>query len=203
MDIYAVSSAIFTGIQLDDDANKVLGELFPNYKITPRYFVDTSNLTLYLNSISSIQSYDQIAYESIFPYSFPCGEQLFQTLLVKSSLLISHSLFHCCHCDLKSTFTDYQSDIPNKRVVSLSPCINQYVSAIKSFLINYEFTTYAIIYADVCTSTTKHIDYYRNFAFNLIMTLSVDSFRLDFSMQYSSPLLIEKLKNSTTKGKLN
>ena len=148
-----------------------------------------SNNNYSLNSIELISNYfSAIKLSELF-----CTANL--SSITNSRVVSTHTSFDCDDNTL-NTNTSSTSNIPIKKIICLSASINQIVSVIKSFLTEYNYKYYSIVYSNVNEDNFQLLDYYKNLAKSLVYKLSINSFKLDFKISISNPFLFDKLVNA-------
>jgi hypothetical protein len=117
-------------------------------------------------------------------------------------VIFTHTSFDCDEYFVNNVNSFNNSNIPIQQIICLSTSINQIVAVLKSFFNTYKYTYYSIIYSDINEINLQYLDYYKNFAKNLVYKLSLNSFKLDFTISINNPFVFDKLKNSQAKSKI-
>jgi hypothetical protein len=166
----------------------------------------TASTTSIINSLNSNYNYTINSFEFQSNYfSFSRLNELFCNQIIINSSIASNKRVISTHttfdCDEYVINTNINSNIiPDKQIICLSTSVNQIFSVVKSFLENYNFIYYSIIYSNINLKNYKYLDYYTNLANNLVYKLAFSSFKLDFIITINNTLLFDKLTNSKATG---
>ena len=172
-----------------------------NQSIVPLSASTTSIInSINLNFNYSINSFEfQSNYFSISRLDdLFCNKIINDNSIPSKRVISTHTTFDCDEYIFKKTFNS--NIIPDKQIICLSTSVNQIVSVVQSFLENYSFTYYSIIYTNINFKNFKYLDHYTNLAHNLVYKLAFSSFKLDFIISIDNNFLLDKLTNSKATG---
>lgn len=177
-----------------------------NTIVTTANSISISSLIIYVKTININNFYLQNSFESKSVYftslqviDLFCNFNNTFALNSPSRVIFTHTSFDCDDYLTNTNVSSNNINIPNQ-VICLSPSVNQLASVLISFLNNFKYTHYSIIYSDI--SNLQYLQYYKQLALNLNYKLNLNSFQLDFSTSINDAYLFQKLKSTKSKGKI-
>lgn len=187
------ASIIYTYFQLDNNSLDLINQFKPSNPQITRIELNPNNTfinSLFKNTQNTSQV-DRFAFESYEKYYSSIQiNDLITIIQPNLSFIVTHTSFDCD--DNFPTNTSSNTNTP--KTICLLPSVNKIYLALSTFLNEYKFIYYAIVYSP--------IELYERLASSLSSKLSLDSFILDFAIDSTSQLITDKIQNAKANSNL-